>query len=151
MCCGIFCFGRYLVILIFKNLLIFKLTICYHHCIHFNGFCILKLHACLLFISMSCSLLPSISSHGVPFHHLLFIGQTTLQFYSSFSSPRPPASIDLLYSYAVSVLLSLHHLPVVVSRQRRSPAQLCPTDQARRIETESRLTAVREQGFWGAK
>lgn len=77
-------------------------------------------------------------------NHLANIMQT-------FPFLRPPSSVVLLYSYLVSVLFSLHHCQIMVSRQRRlpptpsfttqpRPAQLCPSAQARPVSQCGQLT-----------
>lgn len=47
-------------------------------------------------------------------------------FMQAFLLPRPPARVILLYTYSVSVLLSRHHCPIVMSRQRRLPSPAQP-------------------------
>lgn len=111
-------------------------------CTHFNSFCVLKAHAFLVFISMSCSLPPNISCHGVLSTIFFVLDKPPCKFYSVLSSSRHLASI-VLYSYSVSVLLSLYHSSVVMSRQRKpSPAHLCPSARARPIPLCGQLTRL---------
>lgn len=95
-------------------------------CIHFNVFCVLKRYAFLGFIPMSCSLPPSISSHGVPspsFFYWTSHLAVLFQLFLSQASCKPWSPGELLSLY---IALRTPR-PSCGAGRRDLPAQLCPS------------------------
>lgn len=110
--------SRYLVVLIKDFLKIGPLVT--GLCIHFNGFCVLKLHAFLIFIPMSCSLPPSISCHGVYSAIFFLLDKPLCNFIPAFPLP------DLLQAlFSCAVTQFLYCSPYITAPP--PPSQLCPS------------------------